>query len=89
MSRVLDEMIENGEIYRQRVCARCGLVGYDKLRGWIKEEWRDPEPDFGLSAFSEISVPGRGKTVLCGKCSVEIKKLNADYMRPPARVAED
>ena len=89
MSRVFDEMIEDGEIYRKRVCERCGLVGYDQLRGWIKEDWRDPEPDFGFSAFSEISVPGRGKSVLCGECSVAIKKLNADYMRPPARVAED
>lgn len=88
MSRVLDEMIENGEIYRKRVCERCGLVGYDQMRGWIEEDWRDPEPDFGFSTFSEISVPGYGKTVLCGECSVAIKELNAAYMRAPARVAE-
>ncbi len=89
MSKVLNEMIENGEIYRKRVCDRCGAVDYAKMTGWKKEEWREDEPSFAFSAFTEIFVPGRGKTLLCGPCSAEIRKICDTFMRPPAKIVEN
>lgn len=89
MSREFDELIENGEIYRKRVCDRCGAVGYDKMVGWKKEDWRDPEPDFGLSAFAQVSVPGRGYATLCQPCLNELVTICREFFRRPPQEAEE
>lgn len=89
MNRALDKMIEDGEICRKRVCARCGAVGYDQLRGWKKEEWREDEPDFGLSSFVSVFVPGYGPATLCQPCATEIKTLCGDFMRRPTHDAAE
>lgn len=84
MSKEFDRMIENGEIYRKRVCDRCGTTGYDKLKGWIKEDWRDPVPDFGnVSSHVFISIPGYGRGTLCQPCANELVRICAEFMRNP------
>lgn len=82
MSKEFDQMIEDGEIYRKRDCDRCGVPGYDKMKGWIKEDWRDPVPDFGsVSSHFSISIPGYGYATLCQPCAIELKNICMEFMR--------
>lgn len=91
MKTEFNQMIEDGEIYRKRVCDRCGAIGYDKLKGWIKEDWRDPVPDFGsVSSHASIYIPGRGTATLCQPCANELVRICAEFMRkPPIEVREE
>lgn len=89
MSKAFDLMIENGEIYRKRVCSRCGAVGYDKMKGWKKEDWRDPEAEFAISSFHAVPLPGWSQAVLCETCTAEVRRLIQNFMRPTRDAKEE
>ena len=75
-------MIENGGVYRKRVCDICGKVVYEKrlsLNCFIcVDGYAEPTETFEKSGFDLLDVPGYNRITVCPSCADAMAKFVND-----------
>ena len=77
--------VKSGNIFRRRICSRCGAVGYERLKALVDKDWESypkyENEGFGVVVFTTwYGSMGRREFVLCSKCTDTLNGMLDSFM---------
>lgn len=82
-----EQDVRLGNIYRKRVCARCGAIDYERYRGRVGQDWEERPLYEGQGFGSIVIVPYVGADIermefmVCPECANTFKNLVDGYLK--------
>lgn len=87
MNQDFEADVKAGNIFRKKVCQRCGAIDYEKYNGMVGHDWEEHPVYDGRGFGAIVIVPyakGMERTVinLCPDCAAEFGEIIKNFSKP-------